>query len=129
MQPLSRYELKRQVKKLLLDKDRGISVALFAELCGIGINTLWNVFVLEKAPLSEMVQIRVNKGYAAWKSGLVKIMRKPNGTRYVDFRREANPPLLPSMGLQRTAEGIKLRVGPVNRHDYSQPDLDEPTRG
>lgn len=126
---LSKAELLRQVKKLLLDKERGISVALFAELCGVGVTTLWQTFVLENAPMSEVTQRRVNKGYAAWKSGAVKIMKRPDNTRYVDFRKVATPAILPSMGIQRTAEGFKLRVGPVNRHDYSQPDLDEPTRG
>lgn len=129
MAALSQAELKRQVKKLLLDKERGISVALFAELCGVGVTTLWQTFVLERLPMSENTQRRVNKGYEAWKSGRVKIMKRPDNTRYVDFRKEAAPVLLPSVGIQRTSDGFKLRVGPVNRHDYSQHDLDEPTRG
>jgi hypothetical protein len=33
------------------------------------------------------------------------------------------------MGLKVTSEGIKLRVGMVNRHDYSEIDLNEALRG
>ena len=127
--PLPREELLRQVKKLLSDPERGISITLFAELCGISDTHLRRVFLDEVDPMTETTQIRVNKGYADWKSGRVKIMKRPDNTRYVDFRREPIPPLKPKICLHRTAEGIKIRVGPVNRHDYSQPDLDEALRG
>ena len=104
-------------------------MTLFAELCGVSVTNLWQTFVLEKIEMSETTQIRVNKGYSDWKSGRVKIMRRPDNSLYVDFRKEASPPIRPKIGLQRTAEGIKIRVGPVNRHDYSQHDLDEALRG
>jgi len=82
--PLSKTELKRQIKKFLHDKDRGISVALFAELSGVSKTMLMDVFYYEKEPLSEMVQRRVNKAYMQWKAGSVKIMKRQDNTRYVD---------------------------------------------
>jgi hypothetical protein len=36
---------------------------------------------------------------------------------------------MPSTKLELTPQGIKVRVGMVNRHDYQQPDLDEALRG
>jgi len=65
--PLPKSELKRQIKKFLEDLDRGISIKSFAELCGISAQHLKDVFKYETEPLTENVQIRVNKGYDAWK--------------------------------------------------------------
>jgi hypothetical protein len=121
--PLTKVELHRQIKKLLADPDRGISINLFAELCGISRTQLKDVFITDELPMSETVQIRVNKGYDAWKSGQVKIMRCKDNTRFVDYRKEPQPVTMPSLGLKVSGGQIKLRVGMVNRHDYSQRDL------
>jgi len=120
---LTKVELLRQIKKFLQDPDRGISHAMFAELCGINKFYMMDVFVYQTEPLSETVQIRVNKGYDAWKRGMVKTMVRRNQTRYVDYRKEPQPLLAPSMGLKLVGGELKLRVGMVNRHDYSQRDL------
>jgi hypothetical protein len=120
---LTKKELLRQVKKFLQDPDRGISHMMFAELCGIDMWFMRQVFLDEERPLSETVQIRVNKGYDAWKKGLVKTMQRKDRSRYVDYRTKAEPLLAPSMGLKLVGGELKLRVGMVNRRDYSQRDL------
>ena len=129
MPVLSKKQLMKEIKLFLKDKDRGISVALFAELSGVSKTMLMDVFYYEKEPLSEMVQRRVNKAYMQWKAGTVKIMKRQDNTRYVDYRRVAEPPIMHGMGLKVTSEGVKLRVGMVNRHDYSEIDLNEALRG
>ena len=129
MTPLSKVDLKRQIKKFLQDPGRGISVALFAELAGVSKTILMDVFYYEKEPLSEMVQRRVNKAYMQWKAGNVKVMQRPNNSRYVDYRKESQPVYVQGLGLKVTSDGIKVRVGMVNRHDYSEIDLNEALRG
>jgi len=121
--PLTKVELHRQIKKLLADPERGISINLFAELCGISRTQLKEVFIADEVPMSEVVQTRVNKGYDAWKSGQVKVMRRKDNSRFVDYRKEPQLVSMPSLGLKVTNGQIKLRVGMVNRHDYSQRDL------
>jgi hypothetical protein len=37
--------------------------------------------------------------------------------------------MMPGMGLKVTPDGIKIKVGMVNRHDYSEIDLKEALRG
>lgn len=128
-QLLSKKELLRQIKAFLSDRDKGISHNHFADLCGISETLLKEVFVYNRLPLSENVQIRVNRAYDHWKAGNVRIMQRPDRTRYVDYRREPKPVITPSMGLKVTSEGIKLKIGPRNRHDYSDISLDEQLRG
>lgn len=129
MQSLSKFELKRQIKRFHADKDRGISINLFCELAGMSMAHFLDVFVRDKEPLTEVVQIRVSKAYQQWKSGNVRVMQNKDRTRYVEYRKESKPPMMASMGLQVTSGGIKLKVGMVNRHDYSEITLDEALRG
>ena len=81
MTALTKQELKRQVKAFLKDPDRGISHALFAEVCGIHSVTLLDVFLYETVPLSENVQIRVNRAYDAWKRGEVRVMQNKDRSK------------------------------------------------
>lgn len=116
------------MKRFLEDKDRGISISLFAELCGISKSMLVAVFLYERESLSEIIQRRVNKAYNDWRAGKVKVMRL-NNRKWVEYRREELPPIMKSTKLVLTNEGFKVNVGLVNRHDYSKPSLDEQMRG
>jgi len=126
--PLSKAQLKVEIKRFIADLDRGISVNLFAELCGISKQHLDDVFKYENEPLTEHVQRRVNKGYADWKAGKVKVMRLGR-KKWVEYRKEPVQPLIPTSKLVLTNQGFQVKVGFVNRHDYSQPTLDEQLRG
>jgi len=120
---LTKVELLRQIKKFLKDPDRGISHPMFAELCGINVDHMRDVFLYQTNPLTETVQIRVNKGYDAWKKGMVKTMVRRDKSRFVDYRKEPQHDIAPSMGLKLVGGQLKLRVGMVNRRDYSEHDL------
>jgi hypothetical protein len=117
------------MQRFYADKERGISIALFAELAGISTGHFHDVFIYNREPLTENVQRRVSKAYQQWKTGNVKVMKRRDNTRYVDYRKESQPVFMPKMGLQVTSDGIKIKVGMTNRHDYSEISLDEALRG
>jgi len=129
VKPLSKVELKKQMRRFYDDKDRGISIEKFCEIAGISHRMFHEVFVYEKEPLSEHIQLRTNKAYAAWKEGAVRVMRDHTRKHWVEYRREPLPPIVKQMKLQVTPEGVKVKVGLVNRHDYSNPSFDEQLRG
>jgi len=129
MTPLSKRELTKHMQRFYADKERGISIALFSELAGISTGHFHDVFIYNNEPLTENVQRRVSKAYQQWKAGNVKVMKRRDNTRYVDYRKESQPVFMPKMGLQVTSEGIKVKVGMTNRHDYSEISLDEALRG
>lgn len=126
---LSKIELKRIIRRFFEDKERGISILLFADLCGVSQHHLRQVFLTETEPLTEYVQRRVSKAYQEWRAGNVRVMKNRDNTRFVEYRKTPEPPIFRSTGLKVTPDGIKLRVGLVNRHDYSELDLDEALRG
>jgi hypothetical protein len=118
-------ELKILVGKLLRDKERGISIQRFADLCGISKDLLHDVFIYEIKPMTETTQRRVSAAYQSWVDGRVKIMRRKDKTTYVDYRKTPEPAIFPHMGIVNSPDGFKLSIGPRNRHDYSYPTLDE----
>jgi alpha-galactosidase/6-phospho-beta-glucosidase family protein len=98
MPPLSKRELTKHMQRFYADKDRGISIALFAELAGISHGHFHDVFIYNEEPLTENVQKRVSKAYQQWKAGNVKVMKRIDNTRYVDYRKESQPVFKPKNG-------------------------------
>jgi hypothetical protein len=129
MQPvIPRLELKRTITRFLTDKHRGISIPLFAELCGVSVAILRLVFIKEEEPLTEYVQRRVSKGYQSWVRGEIAVMMNRDQTRFVQYRKEAKPKVARSMGLEVQNGQIKLRIGLKNKADYSNLDINEQLR-
>ena len=122
---IPKKQLLIEVKRFIKDKERGISLKLFAELCGIDKTHLLDVFFHRSHPLTEYIQIRVSKGYKAWKNGEVAVMQRQDKTRYVEYRRKPIPRVVNSAGLQVVNGAIKIRLGVRNLGDYSGENLDE----
>jgi hypothetical protein len=122
---IPKEELKLLVGRFLKDKQRGISIQKFADLCGISREFLADVFIYESAPMSETTQRRVSSAYQAWLEGRVRVMRRKDQTQFVDYRKVAEPAIFSHMGIVKSPDGFKLSIGPRNRHDYSYPTLDE----
>lgn len=124
-QTLSKQELKRVMKNFIADHDRGISMNLFSEIAGISAGHLYEVFVQESHPLTEIVQRRTSKAYFAWISGEVAVMQNRDTSKFVQYRKEAKPLFRKSLGLQATPDGIKINLGIKPKYDYSGYSLDE----
>ena len=126
MEPvMPKRELKRIVRQFLKDMNRGISIPLFAELCGISDDTLRDVFLRDKSPMSEMVQRRVDRAYREVRDGKVAVMMNRDQTRFIKFRKVPEPRMHKSTRLTVENGQIRLKVGMRNRLDYSTPNLDE----
>lgn len=126
---IPKKRLLTEIKRFIKDKDRGISLKLFADLCGIDKTHLMDVFFHRTHPLTEYIQIRVSRGYEAWKKGEVAIMQNQNNTRFVQHRPRPLPRVANTSALQVVNGEIKIKMGMRNLGDYSQPDLDEQLRG
>jgi hypothetical protein len=126
MQPvMTKKELERTMRLFLKDKNRGISIKLFGELCGVSGVMLRDVFIYRVHPLTERMQRRVSKGYMSWKSGKVAVMENRDGTRFVKYRAELKPFIEPSSRLQLVNGRFAVKLGMKNIADYSALTLDE----
>ena len=122
---LPKLELKRVIRKFLTDQDRGISIPLFCEICGVSVKHLRDVFIDESEPLTEYMQRRVNKAYYAWLNGEIAIMQNRDRTKFVQYRKEAKPVLERTQKVEFSNGQIKLKLGITNKYDYSDLTLDE----
>jgi AraC-like DNA-binding protein len=123
--PITKRDLRRIIKRFLADKDRGISMALFADLAGVSLSILKMVFLYETEPMSEYVQRRVTKAYLEFRDGEVAIMQNRDNTKFVQYRKEAKPVIQKSTALQLVNGKITIKVGMKNASDYSDLTLDE----
>lgn len=126
---LPKKELYTVVKRFLDDHDRGISIDLFAELCGLPLTTLKGIFYRHDTPMTERSQIRLSKGYNAWKNGEVRVMQNRDRTRYVEYREKPKPVAVRATGVVVENGKLKIKIGLANPRDYSVKTLDEQLRG
>ena len=124
-----RSELRRIIKRFLKDKERGISIPLFADLAGLSVVHIRDVFINESEPMTEYVQRRVSKAYQEWIRGEVAIMQNRDRTLFVQYRKEAKPVLQKSSKLTLVNGEIKINMGIKPKYDYSDLTLDEQLKG
>jgi len=122
---LPKSVLRRAIKRFLLDKNRGISMELFAELAGLSKSHIKDVFLYETEPLTEFVQRRVSKAYTEWTNGDVAIMQNRDKTRFVQYRKESKPVMEKKTSLQVVNGKISLKIGIAPKYDYLTQTLDE----
>ena len=125
MPTLPKALLRKAMKRFLQDKDRGISVELFAQLAGLSKSHIKDVFVYETEPLTEYVQRRVSKAYNEWTSGEVAIMQNRDNSRFVQYRKESKPVMQKKTTLQMVDGKIGLKIGIAPKYDYLTQTLDE----
>jgi hypothetical protein len=124
-QVIPKKELLRIIKAFFNDKNRGISIAMFAELCGCNARHLTAVFIEQDDPLSEMVQRRVSKGYLAFQRGEVAVFADITKKQWVEYRKTPKPRMKRSWGLEVGENGIKLKFGIKNKVSYEDLSIDE----
>jgi len=125
---IPKSELLRIIKTFVADKRRGISIQLFADLCGVDRSQIYEVFVHEQYPMSEVLQRRVSRGYSAWRDGYIVIMEQ-YGKKWFEWRKEPKVRMVRSQSLQVKNGKIVLNVGIKNRLDYAGVRLDEQLKG
>ena len=119
----TKRELFSIMRRFIKNKDRGISMDLFASAAGLNKYTILDVFVYGREPLTKNVQRRVSKAYQAWMNGEIAIMQNRDRTKFIEYRREPKPRIIPTTGLQMVNGQIRISVGMKNMDDYSRQPL------
>jgi hypothetical protein len=118
--PIPKAELLDIMDRFIADKERGISMALFAEMCGINKDFLLDVFQRKTEPLSERTQIRVSRAYHNYKDGYVRIMQNRDRSKFVEYRREPERVVVRSQKIALVDGRLQVKVGLRNPRDYSR---------
>jgi hypothetical protein len=126
---LTKAQMMEELPKFFADKNRGISLPHFAELCGVDHYHLRDIFIYKKVPLTERVQRRVNKIYAQVLNGEIRTMQR-GLKRWVEYRETPKPAMVRRTLLTFDGQGFKLDVGIRPRaEDYRRRSLDEQMKG
>jgi hypothetical protein len=125
MPTLPKALLRKAIYRFLKDKDRGISMELFAELAGVSKSHIKDVFLYETEPMTEYVQRRVSKAYTEWTNGEVAIMQNRDNSKFVQYRKESKPVMQKKTTLQVVNGKIALKIGIAPKYDYLTATLDE----
>jgi len=120
LKPIPKSELLNIMDRFIADKERGISMALFAEMCGINKDFLLDVFQRKTEPLSERTQIRVSRAYHNYKDGYVRIMQNRDRSKFVEYRREPERVVVRSQKIALVDGRLQVKVGLRNPRDYSR---------
>jgi len=120
LKPIPKSELLDIMDRFIADKERGISMALFAEMCGINKDFLLDVFQRKTEPLSERTQIRVSRAYHNYKDGYVRIMQNRDRSKFVEYRREPERVVVRSQKIALVDGRLQVKVGLRNPRDYSR---------
>ena len=126
---IAKRDLMKIMERFLKDKDRGISIPMFAEAAGLHHTTLTDVFIHKEKPLSEYVQRRTSKAYQAFAAGELQVMANRDNTRFVQYRRVAKPALKRENRIVFNNGVLQLKIGITNKVNYDQPTLDDQLKG
>lgn len=126
---IPKLELKRLMRRFILDKDRGISLKLFSNHAGLSEAHFYDVFKYLTEPLTEMMQIRVSKAYQEYCRGELAIMQNRDNTRFVQYRKEAKPQFEKTTKLELVDGRIQIKLGIKPKYEYNDLTLDEQLKG
>ena len=118
--PIPKAELLFIMERFIADHDRGISMALFADMAGLNKDFLLDVFKRKTEPLSERTQIRVSRAYQNYKDGYVRIMQNRDRSKFVEYRREPDKVVVRSQKIALVDGRLQIQVGLRNPRDYSR---------
>ena len=118
--PIPKAELLLIMERFIADNDRGISMALFADMAGLNKDFLLDVFKRKTEPLSERTQIRVSRAYQNYKDGYVRIMQNRDRSKFVEYRREPDKVVVRSQKIALVDGRLQIQVGLRNPRDYSR---------
>ena len=121
----SKKEVLRLVRRIFDDPHPGITVNLFADLCGVSTKLIRDVFFSQTQPMSARLQVRASKAYLALLNGETIQKRYRFGREEIEFRKEAKPTLRRETRLVFTSDGFKVHSAVRNKYDYSILRLDE----
>ena len=117
---IPKAELLLIMERFIADHDRGISMALFADMAGLNKDFLLDVFKRKTEPLSERTQIRVSRAYQNYKDGYVRIMQNRDRSKFVEYRREPDKVVVRSQKIALVDGRLQIQVGLRNPRDYSR---------
>jgi hypothetical protein len=121
----SKAELYRQMDRFADDSKSPFSWQAFADVAGVSMRHLRDVFLYKTSPMTEEVQIRVSRALERIRAGDVTVMHNKDLTRFIKYNNEPKPRIARGYQIKLIDGQLKVQPGLVNKNDYSQITLKE----
>lgn len=122
---MTRDQVYSAVERFLKDEGRVISEENLCDLAGISYTLFKHIFKYKTRRLTPTIQLRMEKALGSIERGEVKVVRNPNHTVTVGYRRKPQPEFSRGYGLTVKNGRIAIKTGLVNVNDYSEPTFKE----
>ena len=122
---LTKDEIIYRLNNMRSNRRRGFSMRMFAEFALMNYRHMEAICRDGTDTFTELTQRKLSKALLALENGEAGPRIDILGRKFIDFHPKAKPVLRRGMGLEQTADGFKMKVGIVNKYDFSKPRLDD----
>jgi len=122
---LTKEEIIRRISAMRLNRKRGFSMKMFAEFALMDYRHMEAVVRDNKDTFTEFSQRKLSKALLALERGEAGPRIDILGRKFIGFHPKPKPVMKRSMGIERTGDGFKMKLGLTNKYDFSQPRLDD----
>jgi len=122
---LTKSEILRRLDAMRSKRNRGFTMKMFAEFACINYRHMESVCRNQSDTFTELTQRKLSKALLALEAGEAGPRIDILGRKFIGYTKNPKPVLRRSVGLQIGADGFRMKVGIVNKYDFSTPRLDD----
>ena len=122
---LTKLEILRRLDAMRSKRNRGFTMKMFAEFACINYRHMESVTRNQSDTFTELTQRKLSRALLALEAGEAGPRIDILGRKFIGYSKNPKPVLRRSVGLQIGADGFRVKVGLVNKYDFSTPRLDD----
>ena len=124
-------EIEERVLNMNQNRKRGFSMEEFSRFAGIDYRNLKKMVMEGSIPITELSQRKLSKALLAIENGEAGMRMDIAGRKFLDYHppSEYGQAIKRGMSIEKTNDGFSLSVKPVNKYDYSKPNVLKKERG
>ena len=122
---LTKAEIIRRLEAMRVKRKRGFTMKMFAEFACMNYRHMESVTRNQADTFTELTQRKLSKALLALEAGEAGPRIDILGHKFIGYHKNPKPVLRRAVGLEKTADGFRMKVGIVNKYDFSKPRLDD----
>jgi hypothetical protein len=122
---LTKAEILKRLEAMRSKRSRGFTMKMFAEFACINYRHMESVTRNQSDTFTELTQRKLSRALLALEAGEAGPRIDILGRKFIGYSKNPKPVLRRSVGLEKTSDGFRMKVGIVNKYDFSKPRLDD----
>lgn len=122
---LTKEEILRRLENMRSNRKKGFSMRQFAEFALMDYRHLEAVTRDRKNTFTELTQRKLSKALLALENGEAGPRIDILGHKFIGYHKQTKPVLRRSVGIEIGANGFQMKVGLVNKYDFSKVRLND----